>query len=174
MQVWSELGRSAGTKDGNPFLFFHLENPMHWEYTMVTVCVRQDCSDLTHEISLERFIIYIYIYIYIWIYYTCSFHTLPVTCSTTTTTNSSLAHFISVTEPCPALCGPMNRTSPGFPVYHQLPEFTKTYVHWDDDAIQPSHPLSFPSRSDPNPSHHQRFLWVNTSCEVANVLEFQL
>ena len=65
MQIRSELGRSAGTKDGNPFLFFHLENPMDWEYTMVTVCVRQDCSDLTHEISLERFlIIYIYIYIY--------------------------------------------------------------------------------------------------------------
>ena len=67
MQVWSELGRSAGTKDGNPFLFFHLENPMHWEYTMVTVCVRQDCSDLTQEISLER-VLYTYTYAYTYTY----------------------------------------------------------------------------------------------------------
>ena len=95
MQIRSELGRSAGTKDGNPFLFFHLENPMDWEYTMVTVCVRQDCSDLTHEISLERFIIYIYI-LYITlvrIYYTCSFYVIPMTCSTTTKQFTYSFHF---------------------------------------------------------------------------------
>ena len=84
MQVRTELGRYPGTKDGNPFLFFHLENPMDWEYPMVRVCViqsvRQDCSDLTHEISLER--------MYVCMYYTCSFHILPTTCSATTTTKT--------------------------------------------------------------------------------------
>ena len=60
-------------------------------------------------------------------------------------------------------------------VYHQLPEFTQTHVHWVDDAIQPSHPLSSPPLPDPNPSQHQAlFQWVNTSHEVAKVLEFQL
>ena len=43
------------------------------------------------------------------------------------------------------LCDPMNRSMPGFPVLHQLPELTQTHVHWVDDAIQPSHPLSLPS-----------------------------
>ena len=61
------------------------------------------------------------------------------------------------------------------PVHHQLPEFTQTHVHQVGDAIQPSHPLSFPSPSAPNPSQHQGlFQWVNSSHEVAKVLEFQL
>ena len=49
----------------------------------------------------------------------------------------------------------MNRSMPGLPVYHQLPEFTQTHVHWVSDAIQPSHPLSSPSPPAPNPSQHQ-------------------
>ena len=49
----------------------------------------------------------------------------------------------------------MNRSTPGLPVYHQLPEFTQTHVHWVGDAIQPSHPLSSPSPAAPNPSQHQ-------------------
>ena len=61
------------------------------------------------------------------------------------------------------------------PVHHQLPEFTQTHVHQVGDAIQPSHPLSSASPSAPNPSHHQSlFQWVNSSHEVAKVLEFQL
>ena len=64
---------------------------------------------------------------------------------------------------------------PGLPVHHQLPEFTQTHVHRVDDAIQPSHPLSSPSPPSPNPSQHQGLLqWVNSSHEVAKVLEFQL
>ena len=64
---------------------------------------------------------------------------------------------------------------PGLPVHHQLPEFTQTHVHWVSDAIQPSHPLSSPSPPAPNPCQHQSlFQWVNSSHEVAKVLEFQL
>ena len=53
------------------------------------------------------------------------------------------------------LCDPMNRSMPGLPVHHQLPEFTQTHVHRVSDAIQPSHPLSSPSPPAPNPSQHQ-------------------
>ena len=73
------------------------------------------------------------------------------------------------------LCDPMNRSTPGLPVHHRLPEFTQTHVHRVSDAIQPSHPLSAPSPPAPNPSQHQSlFPWVNPSHEVAKVLEFQL
>ena len=55
--------------------------------------------------------------------------------------------FSSVAQSCPALCDPMNRSTPGLPVHHQLPEFTQTHVHQVSDAIQPSHPLSVPFSS---------------------------
>ena len=83
--------------------------------------------------------------------------------------------FSSVTQSCPTLCDPMNRSTPGLPVHHQLPEFTETHVHQVSDAIQSSHPLSSPSSPAPNPSQHQGlFQGVNSSHEVAKVLEFQL
>ena len=63
--------------------------------------------------------------------------------------------FSSVAQSCPTLCDPMNRSMPGLPVHHQLPEFTQTHVHQVSDAIQPSHPLSSPSPPAPNPSQHQ-------------------
>ena len=73
------------------------------------------------------------------------------------------------------LCDPMNRSTPGLPVHHQLPEFTQTHVHRVRDTIQPSHPLSSPSPPAPNPSQHQsHFQWINSSHEVVKVLEFQL
>ena len=53
--------------------------------------------------------------------------------------------FSSVPQSCPTLCNPMDYSTPGLPVHHQLPEFTQTHVHWVSDAIQPSHPLSSPS-----------------------------
>ena len=82
--------------------------------------------------------------------------------------------FSSVAQSCPTLFDPMNCSTPGLPVHHQLLEFTQTHVHWVSDAIQPSHPLSFPSPA-PNPSQHQSlFQWVNSSHEVNKVLEFQL
>ena len=87
----------------------------------------------------------------------------------------SSVQFISVAQSCLTLCNPMNRSTPGLPVHHQLPEFTQTHVHRVGDAIQPSHPLSSPSLPAPNPSQHQSlFQWVNSSHEVAKVLEFQL
>ena len=65
--------------------------------------------------------------------------------------------FSSVTQSCPTLCDPMNRSTPGLPVHHQLPESTQTHVHWVGDAIQSSHPLLSPSPSPLplNLSHHQ-------------------
>ena len=65
--------------------------------------------------------------------------------------------FSSVTQSCPALCDPMNRSTPGLPVHHQLLEFTQTHIHRVGDAIQPSLPLSSPSPPAPNPSQHQSF-----------------
>ena len=61
----------------------------------------------------------------------------------------------SVAQSCPTLCNPMNRSTPGLPVHHQLPEFTQTHVCRVSDAIQPSHPLASPSPPAPNPSQHQ-------------------
>ena len=63
--------------------------------------------------------------------------------------------FSSVTQLSPTLCDPMNCSTPGLPVHHQLPEFTETHAHRVSDAIQPSHPLSFPFPPAPNPSQHQ-------------------
>jgi len=86
----------------------------------------------------------------------------------------SSVQFSSVTQSCPTLCDPMNCSTPGLPVHHQLPEFTQTRVHRVGDAIQPSHPLSSPFPPAPNPSQHQGlFQWVNSLHEVAKVLEFQ-
>ena len=86
-----------------------------------------------------------------------------------------LVQFSSVAQSCPTLCDPMNRSTPGLPVHHQLPEFTQTHVYRVGDAIQPSHPLSSPSPPAPSPSQHQSlFQWVSSSHEMAKVLEFQL
>ena len=83
--------------------------------------------------------------------------------------------FSSVAQSCPTLCNSMNHSTPGLPVHHQLPEFTQTHVHLFGDAIQPSPPLLSPSPPAPSPSQNQRpFKWVNSSHEVAKVLEFQL
>ena len=85
----------------------------------------------------------------------------------------SSVHFSSVAQSYPTICNPMNCSTPGLPVHHQLPEYTQTHVHRVGDAIQPSHPLSSPSPA-PNPSQRQSlFQWVNSSHEVAKVLEFQ-
>ena len=89
--------------------------------------------------------------------------------------SSFLIVLSSVAQSCPTLCDPMNRSTPGLPVHHRLPEFTQIRVHWVGDAIKPSHPLSSPSPPAPNPSQCQDlFQWVNSSHEVAKVLEFQL
>ena len=83
--------------------------------------------------------------------------------------------FSLVTQLCPTLCDPMDCSTPGFPVHHQLPELTQTHVHCVGDATQPSHPLSSPSPPAFNLSQHQGlFQGVSSSHQVAKVLEFQL
>ena len=63
--------------------------------------------------------------------------------------------FHTVTKSCPALCNPMDHSTPGLPVHHQLPQFTQTHIHRVGDAIQPPHPLLSPSPLAFNLSHHQ-------------------
>ena len=88
---------------------------------------------------------------------------------------SSSVQFKSVTQLCPTLFDPMDCSTPAFPVYHQLPEFTQTHVHLVRDAIQPSYPLSSLSLPTFNLSQHQGlFKWVSSSHQVAKVLVFQL
>ena len=83
--------------------------------------------------------------------------------------------FSSVAQSCPTLCNPMDGSTTGIPVHHQLPEFTQTHVHWVSEAIQTSHPLSSHSLQDFNLSHHQGlFKWGSSSHQVSKVLEFQL
>ena len=85
--------------------------------------------------------------------------------------------FSSVAQSCPTLCDPMNRSTPGLPVHHQLPEFTQTHVHRVCDAIQPFHPLLSSSPLlllPPIPPSISLFQRVNSLHEVAKVLEFQL
>ena len=94
-----------------------------------------------------------------------------------TKTHSTLYYFqfSSVSQSCPTLCNPMDYSTSGFPVYHQLLEFTQTHGHWVGDAIQPSHPVSSPSPPTFNLSQRQGlFKWVCASHQTAKVLEFQL
>ena len=81
----------------------------------------------------------------------------------------------SITQSCLALCNPVDCSTPGLPVHHQLSEFTQTHAHLVGDAIQSSHPLSSPSPHTFNLSQHESlFKRVSSSHQVAKVLEFQL
>ena len=87
---------------------------------------------------------------------------------------SGSVQFSLVAQSCLTLCDPMNHSTPGLLVHHQLLEFTQTHVHRVGDAIQPSHPPSSPSPLAPSPSSHQGlFQCVNSLHEVVKVLEFQ-
>ena len=98
----------------------------------------------------------------------------PQTILQSNSNQNSMVQFSSVAQSSPTLCDPMNHSTPGLPVYHQLPKFTQTHGHQVTNAIQTSHPRSSPSPA-PNPSQHQSiFHWVNSSHEVAKILEFQL
>ena len=82
--------------------------------------------------------------------------------------------FSSVAQSCLTLCDPMNHSTPGLPVHHQLREFTQTHVHRVSDAIQPPHPLSSPSPPAPIPPSFRDFSNESTLHDLAKVLEFQL
>ena len=87
----------------------------------------------------------------------------------------TLPQFSSVPQSCPTLCDPMDCSTPGFPVHHQLLELAQTHVHRVSDVIQLSHPLSSPSPPAFILSQHQGlFQWASSSHQVAKVLEFQL
>ena len=85
------------------------------------------------------------------------------------------AQFSSVAQLHPTFCDPMDCSTPGVPVHHQLLEYTQIHVHWVCDAIQPSHPLSSPFPPIFNISQHQGlFRWVSSWHQLAKVLEFHL
>ena len=84
-------------------------------------------------------------------------------------------HFSSVAQSCLTFATPMDCSTPGLPVHHQLPGRAQTQFSWVGDAIQPSHPLSSPSPPAFNLSQHQGlFQEVSYSYQMAKVLEFQL
>ena len=144
--IWECLGSS-----------FISEGHLHWRI----------CSCLTNTVLLLSGLCRFFLFIYL--------HIVKAFISGISQLDSVSVQFSSVTQSCPTLCDPMNRNTPGLPVHHQLLEFTQTHVHRVGDAIQLSHPLSSPSPPAPNPSQHQSlFQWVNSSHEVAKVLELQL
>ena len=110
--------------------------------------VKEKMTDMMYSGNIRR--------VYCW---NTEFHGEPsrfLTCS---------VQFSSVAQSCLTLCNPMNLSTPGLPVHHQLPEFTQTQVHRVSDAIQPSHPLLSPSPPVPNPSQHQslfQWAWVKS------------
>ena len=82
--------------------------------------------------------------------------------------------FSSVAQSCPNLCDPMDCSTPGLSVHHQLPELTQTHVHRVSEAIQPSQPLSSPSPPALNLSqHHGLFQWIGSLHQVVKVLELR-
>ena len=106
------------------------------------------------------------------------FHVRIVSSYITDFTFNRSVQFSSVAQSCPTLCDPMNRSTPGLPVHHQLEEFTQTHVHRVSDGIQPSHPLSSPSPPAPDPSQHQSFpmsqlfTWGGQSTGVSALASF--
>ena len=89
--------------------------------------------------------------------------------------NPWISQLSSVAQSCPTLCDPMDCSTPGLPVHHQLPKFTQTHICWVGDAIQPSHPLSSPSPPTFSLSQHQGLSqWVSSLHQVPKLLEFQL
>ena len=95
-------------------------------------------------------------------------------CVSMSSENLLMDQFSSVAQSWLTHCNPMNRSTPGLPVHHQLLEFTQTHVHWIGDAIQPSHLLLSPSPALNLSQNQGLFKWVSSSHQVAKVLEFQL
>ena len=138
------LGRSPGGGHGNPLQYSGLEN------SMVYSPWGRKQLDTTEWLSLHWLLEFL----------VCRL-TVPCCCS--------------VAKLCLTLCDPTNCSTPGFPVLYYLLKFAQTHVRWISDAIQPSHPLSSPSPPAFSLSQHQGlFQWINSSHQVAQVLELQL
>ena len=142
---------------GLPLKLVSFSRMLHWLKLNYVDCLSEKAAGKTLPLIILKAFLFCYLALLLW---------LPVLL---------LNQFSSVAQSCPTLCNSMNRSTPGLPVHHQLPEFIQTYIHGVGDAIQPSYPLSSPSPPAPNPSQHlSLFQWVNSSHEVARVLEFQL
>ena len=128
------LGRSPGEGNGNPLQYSGLENSMNRGALQATV---HEFAKSQTGLRDEHFHFFSKLITHLHDFRYCS------------------VQFSSVAQSCPTLCNPMNRSTPGLPVYHHLLEFTQTHVHRVSDAIQPSHPLSSPSPPAPNPCQHQ-------------------
>ena len=103
-----------------------------------------------------------------------AFLSLTVDNSPLQCTCAAIFQFSSATQSCLTLWDPTDCSTPGFPVHHQLPEFTQTQVHWVGDTIQPSHSLSSPSPTSNLSQHQGLFKWVVSLNQVAKVLELQI
>ena len=107
--------------------------------------------------------------------YSMTNHKLDATDQILSINKYNTHQFSSVAQSCLTLCDPMDWSTPGFPVHHQLPEHVQTHVHWIGDAIQLSHPLLSPSPPAFNLVQYQGyFQWGSSSHQVAKVLELQL
>ena len=109
------------TREFPPLTFLHIVSPIINIFHHSDILVTTDEPTMTYH-NHPNSIVYITVYSWCYTFYP----------------------FRSVAQSCPTLCDPMNCSTPGLPVHHQLPEFTQTHVHWVGDAIQPSHPLSSP------------------------------
>ena len=139
-------------------------------------CIRQDCAEKPFNVLIfglgtvdnlklsELPILLVYYYLRN-TFFSDSFHIYLYIID-----HLKIFQFSSVAQSCLTHCDPMNRSTPGLPVHHQLPEFTQSHVHRVSDAIPPLHPLSSPSPPAPTPSPHQGlFQWVNSSHEVTSL-----
>ena len=151
-------GRSPEGGNGNPLQYSCLENSMERAAWRATV----------HGVTKSRTWLSMHAaHIGVWLLYNVVL--------TSTVQHSESASSVQSISRVWLFATPMDYSTPGLPVHHQLPEFTQTHVHWVRDAIQSSHPLSFPSSPAFNLSQHQDlYKWVNSSHQVAKVLEFQL
>ena len=169
--VWNCMVLSWGGCQHSPHRRWQRQRGRTWHWTSMCVFIPHSpvaiFSYPWHEEQVGTDVSMVYISAHI--HWASCFPTFPPA------DDKESVQFSSVAQSCPTLCNPMNHSTPGLPVHHQLPEFTQTHVHWVSDAIQPSHLLSSPSPPAPKPSQHQSlFQWVNSSHEVAKVLEFQL
>ena len=134
-----------------------------------------DWKQQIRQFSILAFILSYFNHVQLFVTQWTITHQAPLSMGILQTGILECVQFSSVAQSCLTLCDPIDYSTPGLFVHHQLPEFTQTHAHWVSDAIQPSHPLSSPSPPAFNLSQHPGlFQWVSSSHQVAKVLELQL